>query len=117
MLPKFAIIIASYLANVAPAYPASRAVNEIEYPSCGGLTDKPHECNTQSVCMDDPREPNSCGMACDVPGICIPRNAATCQTGTETCPQGQKCFGDLRFKCKGNNCHGLCLYPKGDGSV
>jgi hypothetical protein len=113
MLTTRAVIMASCLASLAVAKPTVQVFQVKGYPICGYVNDTSHECETQSLCMDDPRDPPSCGLDCGVPGICIPRSAGVCKTGHETCPKEQKCFGDLRHKeCKANGCPGLCLYPK-----
>lgn len=85
-----------------------------DYPMCGGYTPHPLKCDANSTCVDDPRTPGSCGMACDIPGICMPKSAVKCQTGRGDllCPKGQKCFADRRVKCPGLQCKGFCMYPK-----
>ncbi|PFH63381.1 hypothetical protein XA68_12345 [Ophiocordyceps unilateralis] len=83
------------------------------YPSCGGFTVTPHNCDDASTCIDDPRFPESCGMACDAPGICVPKNTPRCG-GYEgpNCPQGLHCFG-LKSGCDakkvGPDCQGICM--------
>lgn len=47
-----------------PVYPPPK------YPSCGGFTRKPNTCFAPNVCMDNPYG-QGCGMACDLPGICV----------------------------------------------
>lgn len=42
-----------------------------KYPSCGGFTATPSTCSEPNICIDDPRRGQSCGMACDMPGICV----------------------------------------------
>lgn len=55
------------ICNLEPVYKPSR------YPSCGGFTvaPNPNACSEPNICIDDPRRANSCGMACDMPGICV----------------------------------------------
>jgi hypothetical protein len=42
-----------------------------KYPSCGGFTRTPNVCPSPNVCVDDPYNGPSCGMSCDVSGICV----------------------------------------------
>jgi hypothetical protein len=82
------------------------------YPSCGGHRAEPLDCDASADCRDDPREPDSCGMACDIPGICIPKDHATCDPsqGMGSCPGGLFCYvweEEKEFDA-GNGC-GICL--------
>ncbi len=83
-----------------------------EYPPCGGP--KPRACNGSPECMDDPRTPGSCGLACDHPGICVPKNPPLCAgfAGLR-CPAGLYCYDKPRDGCDpkkgGRDCIGVCL--------
>ncbi|RDA91947.1 hypothetical protein CP533_1351 [Ophiocordyceps camponoti-saundersi (nom. inval.)] len=85
-----------------------------KYPSCGGFRIKPVNCDKDSECVDDPRFPNSCGMACDAPGICIPKKAPSCSgfAGLR-CPRGLTCYDKPNDGCDprkgGADCIGVCL--------
>jgi hypothetical protein len=85
-----------------------------EYPSCGGFRIDPAPCPSGSYCADDPRNPFDCGMACDAPGICIPRDAAICGgfAGLE-CPAGLECYDYPSDDCDPregwSDCIGICL--------
>ena len=80
-----------------------------EYPDCGGFRVEPKYCDERSECKDDPREPESCGMACDVPGICIPKDASTCDEG-HGCPSGLYCYKTVEYDNYGQPCDGsICL--------
>ncbi|PHH84104.1 hypothetical protein CDD83_2467 [Cordyceps sp. RAO-2017] len=84
------------------------------FPSCGGHTVRPHLCSDDATCIDDPRFPNSCGMACDVPGICVANDVPRCtrDKGNE-CPDGLSCYDVPRDGCdplKGDTgCQGICM--------
>jgi hypothetical protein len=41
-----------------------------KYPACGGYTRKPNTCLAPNICINDPFS-GGCGMACDMPGICV----------------------------------------------
>uniref|UniRef100_A0A8H7N4L0 WAP domain-containing protein n=1 Tax=Bionectria ochroleuca TaxID=29856 RepID=A0A8H7N4L0_BIOOC len=66
------------------------------YPSCGGfrINPGPPPCDeTTEKCKDDPRNPNSCGMACDAPGICVPNKQPRCNPrNPRGCPKGLFCY-------------------------
>ncbi|KAF4985410.1 hypothetical protein FDECE_16574 [Fusarium decemcellulare] len=86
-----------------------------QYQSCGGFTaTPPPPCKKGTRCIDDPRIPGSCGMACDMPGICAPKNAPSCHGFTgEKCPKGLYCYDDPSDDCDPDNggadCPGICL--------
>ncbi|POR31542.1 Uncharacterized protein TPAR_08213 [Tolypocladium paradoxum] len=85
-----------------------------KYPPCGGYRVNPDKCDGKSECRDDPRTPKSCGLACDLPGICIPKNAPPCGgiRGLK-CPKHLWCYDDPRDTCDPNHggadCIGICL--------
>ncbi|KAL6856353.1 hypothetical protein J3F83DRAFT_451119 [Trichoderma novae-zelandiae] len=83
------------------------------YASCGGFTPRPHNCGAGFECQDDPRLPPNCGMACDVPGICVAENAHFCGGFLGlACPRGLYCY-DALDGCDpqngGADCGGICL--------
>ncbi|KAF4964327.1 hypothetical protein FSARC_7733 [Fusarium sarcochroum] len=86
-----------------------------KYPSCGGHTSKPPPpCKKGTHCINDPRTPDSCGMACDIPGICAPKKPKTCGGFTgKRCPEGLYCYDDPSDTCDpkkgGADCSGICL--------
>lgn len=85
-----------------------------KYKSCGGKVVTPTFCGSKSKCADDPRLPPNCGMACDRPGICIPKKAKQCGgfAGFE-CDAGKFCYDVPNDGCDPNNggadCIGICL--------
>lgn len=84
------------------------------YPSCGGFRVEPQNCDAEDQCKDDPREPDSCGMACDRPGICIPIEQPTCDPeggADEQCPEGLTCFKwpEKEYLVGGDGECGVCL--------
>ena len=84
------------------------------YPSCGGFRPSPVPCPDDSFCADDPRKPSGCGMACDMPGICIPKKAPKCGGFAGIpCPSGFQCFDYPNDGCDprqgGADCIGVCL--------
>jgi hypothetical protein len=97
------------------------------YPLCGGFRITPSPgCPTDTKCMDDPRS-SGCGMACDMPGICVPNDALKCggelRTSCPVPPPGGvgEIVGEEYFRCyriprgecdvtKGD-CEGICLRP------
>lgn len=72
------------------------------YADCGGHRAVPKYCDEWSECKDDPREPYSCGMACDVPGICIPKHVEGCD-GDEECSDGLWCYDMKTFDAYGTS--------------
>lgn len=84
------------------------------YPDCGGFRPDPPKCDCEATCQDDPRLPDSCGQACDLPGICVPKETPTCGgfAGTQ-CPKGLFCYDVPDDKCDPDNggadCGGICL--------
>lgn len=86
-----------------------------QYQTCGGFTPKPPPpCKKGTTCIDDSRIPNSCGMACDMTGICAPNKLHQCRgiAGLE-CPYGLWCYDDPSDDCDpengGSDCGGICL--------
>ncbi|KAM6530341.1 hypothetical protein FALCPG4_008465 [Fusarium falciforme] len=86
-----------------------------QYQTCGGFTPKPPPpCKKGTSCIDDSRIPNSCGMACDMTGICAPKKLHQCGgiAGLE-CPDGLWCYDDPTDDCDpengGSDCGGICL--------
>lgn len=85
-----------------------------EYASCGGLTPTPTFCSKSTRCDNDPRIDYGCGLACDRPGICLPKKLKTCGGITgQRCRKGLYCYDDPKLSCsytKGDpDCSGICL--------
>ncbi|KAM5381814.1 hypothetical protein ACJZ2D_002804 [Fusarium nematophilum] len=86
-----------------------------QYQTCGGFRrEPPPPCKKGTKCIDDSRIPFSCGMACDMPGICAPKKLHRCGgfAGLE-CPKGLWCYDDPTDDCDpengGADCGGICL--------
>lgn len=109
MTPEFALLLLASLASAA--YPSSTPSPQ-QYPSCGGFTIEPNECQG-GTCISDPRKPG-CGLACDEPGICVPEDVSRCggYAGLK-CSEGMECFDDPADGCDPDNggfdCTGFCL--------
>ncbi|KAM0271124.1 hypothetical protein ACHAQH_009191 [Verticillium albo-atrum] len=94
------------------------AAASADYQSCGGFRVAPApRCPRGTVCLDDPRK-DGCGMACDAPGICIPKKAPQCGGFFgRACPYGSglECFDKPNDGCDpkngGADCPGICLTP------
>ncbi|KAF4340705.1 Kazal domain protein [Fusarium beomiforme] len=86
-----------------------------KYQSCGGFRAEPAPpCKKGYHCIDDPRTPEDCGMACDKPGICAPKKLPDCAGFTgKQCPKGLYCYDDPSDDCdpknNGFDCPGICL--------
>lgn len=79
--------------------------------SCGGFTTTPHACPKGQVCIDDPRS-GGCGMACDMPGICVNDRPCEVQNGERVCPKGQICVDDPRFDTVKGRIRDYALPPR-----
>lgn len=84
------------------------------YPSCGGHRANPATCRKDEVCLDDPRTPESCGQACDAPGICLPKVEVQCAGFVgKQCPKGLFCYDKPHDGCDpengGADCGGVCV--------
>ncbi|OBT71458.1 hypothetical protein VF21_10600 [Pseudogymnoascus sp. 05NY08] len=84
------------------------------YQSCGGHRVNPPICKEDEVCLDDPRTPESCGQACDKPGICLPAKEIQCGGFVgKSCPQGLFCYDVPNDGCDpkngGADCGGVCV--------
>jgi hypothetical protein len=84
------------------------------YAACGGMLNPPHTCQDGEQCIDDPRIKNSCGMACDIPGICVSDEAPVCGGFAGfPCPDGLDCYDYPGDGCDpdegGADCIGICL--------
>ncbi|KPM34611.1 hypothetical protein AK830_g11957 [Neonectria ditissima] len=85
------------------------------YQQCGGFRVSPSPpCPGRTKCKDDPRLPDSCGMACDAPGICISPKLPQCGGFAGfTCPYGLYCYDAPNDGCDPNDggadCIGVCL--------
>lgn len=85
-----------------------------EYKSCGGLRPEPVYCDDGTECIDDLRIRGSCGMACDAPGICAPKELKPCGGFAGfSCPEGLYCYYPENGPCDpmkgGRDCLGVCL--------
>ncbi|PGH18828.1 hypothetical protein AJ79_00241 [Helicocarpus griseus UAMH5409] len=82
-----------------------------DYQRCGGFVVNPKPCPADHVCIDDPRRPG-CGMACDIPGICVKKEFCGGIAGIP-CPSGKECFDDPTDNCDpkkgGADCAGICI--------
>ncbi|KAF5018985.1 hypothetical protein F66182_9003 [Fusarium sp. NRRL 66182] len=94
---------------------AGECVFKNQYQTCGGFrAEPPPPCKKGTHCVDDPRTPDDCGMACDKPGICAPKKPKQCRgfMGKE-CPKGLWCYDDPSDECDpmngGADCPGICL--------
>jgi hypothetical protein len=81
------------------------------HQSCGGMRMEPMPCPEDQICIDDP-ESDGCGMACDMPGICV--TTTFCGGyGNVKCKGGKKCVDDPRDDCDPNDggydCGGICV--------
>lgn len=63
---------------------------------CGGFSIEPKPCEAGETCADDPRSPESCGMACDHPGICLSDDITECEDDSG-CPEGQWCYENAKY--------------------
>lgn len=110
MAQKLALLL---LASLASAACPSSTPSPEQYPSCGGFTIEPNECQ-EGTCISDPRKPG-CGLACDQPGICVPKDVPRCggYAGLK-CSEGLECFDDPVDGCDpddgGFDCTGFCLF-------
>jgi hypothetical protein len=81
------------------------------YQSCGGFRIKPVECPEGEICIDDPYS-SGCGMACDMPGICVKPVFCGGFAGIP-CEGGKKCVDDPTDDCDpqngGADCGGICV--------
>ncbi|KAK4239546.1 hypothetical protein C8A03DRAFT_42865 [Achaetomium macrosporum] len=84
------------------------------YQSCGGFRIKPLDCPKGQLCIDDPYV-GGCGLACDMPGICVDVAASAFCGGFAglPCKEGKKCVDDPRDECDpehgGADCGGICV--------
>lgn len=81
------------------------------YASCGGFRVKPVDCPKGEVCIDNPYV-EGCGMACDMPGICVEPVFCGGFAGIP-CKDGKICVDDPRDSCDplngGADCGGICV--------
>jgi hypothetical protein len=79
--------------------------------SCGGHVANPQMCPSGFKCVDDP---NSCSMAVDCTGICVPDDTIIKQCGgftpnPPTCEAGFTCFDNPINCCMANDAPGICV--------
>lgn len=83
-----------------------------KYQLCGGNGIHPVQCDDSEVCIDDPRNPYSCGQACDGPGVCLPKELTPCddQGSGSGCEEGLWCYAP-RENCDPDyeTCYRVCL--------
>lgn len=81
------------------------------YQSCGGFRVEPVGCPEGQICVDDPYA-GGCGMACDMPGICVTPVFCGGIAGIP-CKDGKKCVDDPTDDCDplngGADCGGICI--------
>jgi hypothetical protein len=81
------------------------------YQSCGGFRIQQKPCPVDQICVDDPRQ-GGCGMACDMPGICVTPTFCGGFAGLR-CRDGKICVDDPRDDCDpmngGADCGGICV--------
>jgi hypothetical protein len=81
------------------------------YQSCGGFRIQPVDCPEGEICVDDPYR-GGCGMACDIPGICVKPVFCGGFAGI-ACKDGKKCIDDPTDDCDpkngGADCGGICV--------
>ena len=86
-----------------------------EYKSCGAFRGETVSCDDDSECVDDPRvQGETCGMACDMPGICAPKTKPRCGGIIGfICPEGLYCYYPETGPCVpskgGKDCLGFCM--------
>jgi hypothetical protein len=90
---------------------SARPTTTATWQRCGGFVVTPVPCPTGQICVDNPYQPG-CGMACDMPGICVKPTVCGGFAGLK-CPTGKKCFDDPRDRCDpeagGADCIGICI--------
>lgn len=83
-----------------------------KYPPCGGFRPTPLECPKGTICVDDPRR-GGCGMACDMPGICVAPRIFCGGIAAIQCPTGMICIDNPNDGCDpqngGRDCGGICV--------
>ncbi|KAM4066105.1 hypothetical protein HRG_012049 [Hirsutella rhossiliensis] len=82
--------------------------------SCGSRRPIPQRCDDYSRCIDDPRFPHTCGLACEIPGICVSKQTPKCgSTQDRPCPRGLRCYDmpceESALQPDGDYCVGICL--------
>ena len=81
------------------------------YQSCGGFRVEPVGCPEGEICIDDPYRPG-CGMACDIPGICV-RPVFCGGFAGIPCEDGKMCIDMPGDGCDpkngGADCGGICV--------
>ncbi|TLS31543.1 hypothetical protein PpBr36_02576 [Pyricularia pennisetigena] len=81
------------------------------YDDCGGFRPTPKSCARGQICIDDPYA-GGCGMACDMPGICVEPTFCGGIAGVQ-CADGKMCVDDTRDDCDpangGSDCGGICV--------
>lgn len=88
-----------------------KATPKPTYGPCGGHRIEPLTCPDDQICIDDPYA-HGCGMACDMPGICVTPVFCGGFAGIQ-CEGGKTCVDDPRDNCDpkngGADCGGICV--------
>ncbi|KAI6357940.1 hypothetical protein MCOR25_007498 [Pyricularia grisea] len=94
-----------------PQSPTPTPTRTRSYDDCGGFRPTPKSCAGGQVCIDDPYV-GGCGMACDMPGICVEPVFCGGFAGIQ-CADGKMCVDDNRDDCDpengGSDCGGICV--------
>lgn len=84
-----------------------------QYKSCGGFRVASFDCGNGAECQNDPRLPVHCGLACDGPGICVPKGRKACSGTGESCPDGLYCYLEAQEngcdETRGSGSLGYCM--------
>ena len=93
------------------AAPVTPILTARTHQSCGGRRIEPAPCPEGQICIDDP-DGHGCGLACDIPGICVTPTFCGGFAGVK-CPDGERCVDDPRDDCDPENggfdCGGICV--------
>jgi len=99
---KFLAAAAIFLSFLPAVAPAACPAKPPKYKACGGMLIEANKCPDGYECMSDPRKKGGCGLACDEPGICVPKDAPKCGgfAGFQ-CPTEKNyiCYDDPRDGC------------------
>ncbi|KAL8420442.1 hypothetical protein RB594_003287 [Gaeumannomyces avenae] len=95
-----------------PGSKSSAPCPQPTYQACGGFVVDPKPCPKGHICIDDPRKPG-CGMACDMPGICVEPIPCMGFVGKPCEDENKICVDDPTDTCDpkngGADCLGLCV--------
>jgi hypothetical protein len=107
------MVSAKIIITLSLAWAVSALAPRATYRACGGLLPEANKCPAGYQCISDPRR-KGCGLACDEPGICVPKNFDKCGGFAGfVCPKGKKCYDYPADNCDpenhGADCIGICL--------